>query len=124
MLRQFHSPVSKEGKYLTREWDVVEAMNRHFALVGTKLVEKITLKPVDDYLCYIIPESNVMSFKTINETHVRSTIKNLKNGKAAGPDKIPTTNITDVGDLITKPQTMIFNSSLTKRIFADIWKIS
>ena len=81
----------------------MEAMNRHFALVGTKLVEKITLKPDDDYLCYIIPESNVMSFKTINETRVRSTIKNLKNGKAAGPDKIPTTNIKDVGGLITKP---------------------
>ena len=83
-----------EGKYLTRERDVVEAMNRHFALVGRKLAEKITSKPDDDCLCYITPESNVMT---------------IKNGKAADPDKIPMIIIKDVGDLIRKPLTMIFN---------------
>ena len=40
---------------LTRERDVVEAMNRHFALVGLKLAE-ITSKPDDDCLCYITPK--------------------------------------------------------------------
>ena len=63
------SSLELEGKYLTREWDVVEAMNRHFALVGSKLAEKITSKPDDDCLCSITPESNVMTFKTINGTH-------------------------------------------------------
>ena len=72
----------------------------------------------------ITPESNVMTFKTIIETHMHSAIKNLKNGKAACPDKIPITIIKDVGDLITKPLTMIFNSSLTNRVFPDIWPIS
>ena len=53
-----------------------------------------------------------------------TAIKNLKNGKAAGPDKIPTTVIKDVGDVITKLLTMIFNSSLTNGVFPDTWKIS
>ena len=65
-----------------------------------------------------------MTFKTINETYMHNAIKNLKNGKAAGPDKIPTTIIKDVGDIITKPLTMIFNSSLTNGVFPDIWKIA
>ena len=119
-----HSSLEVEGKYLTRERDVVEAMNRHFALVGPKLAEKITSKPDDDCLCYITPKSNVMTFKTINETYMHNAIKNLKNGKAAGPDKIPITIIKDVGDIITKPLTMIFNSSLTNGVFPDIWKIA
>ena len=85
------SSLEVEGKYLTRERDVVEVMNRHFALVGPKLAEKTTSKPGNDCLCYITPESNVMTFKTINETHMHNSIKNLKNGKAAGPDKIPRT---------------------------------
>ena len=82
-------------------------MNRYFALVGPKPAEKITSKPDDDCLCYITPESNVMTFKTINETYMHNAIKNLKNGKAVGPDKITTTIIKDVGDIITKPLTMV-----------------
>ena len=104
-----HSSLEVEGKYLTCEWDVVEAMNRHFALVGPKLAEKITWKPDDDCLSYITPESNEMTFKTINETHMHNAIKNLENGKTTGPDKIPTTIIKDVRDVLTKPLTMIFN---------------
>ena len=117
------SSLKVEGKYLTRERDVVEVMNRHFALGGPKLADKITSKPDDDCLYYITPESNAMTFNTINETYIYNAIKNLKNGKAAGPDKIPTTIIKDVGDIITKPLTMIFNSSLMNGVFPDIWKI-
>ena len=102
----------------------MEAMNRHFALVGPKLAEKITSKPDDGCLCYIAPESNVMAFKTINETYISNTIRKLKNGKAAVPDKIPATVIKDVGDLVTKPVKMNFNSSLTNGVFPDIWKIA
>jgi len=49
-----------------------------------------------------------MTLKTINDTYMHNAVKNLKNGKAAGPDKIPTTIIKDVWDLITKPLKMIF----------------
>jgi len=81
-------------------------MTGHFSLVGPKPAE-ITVKPDDDSLCYITPESNVMAIKTINETFMHNAIKNLKNGTAASLDKIPTTIIKDVGDIITKPLTMI-----------------
>ena len=57
----------------------MEAMNRHFALVGPKLAEKITLKPDDDCPCCITPESNVVTFKTINETRMHNVNKKLKN---------------------------------------------
>ena len=55
---------------------------------------------------------------------MHNAIKNLRNGKAAGPDKVPTTIIKGVRDVITKPLTMIFNSSLTNGAFPDIWKIA
>ena len=119
----FHSSLEVEGKYLTHEQYVVEAMNCHFAFVGPKLAEKITSKPDNDCLCCITPKSNVIAFKTINETYMQSTIRKLKNGKAAGRDKISTTTIKDVGDLITIPLTTIFNSSLTNGVFPNIWEI-
>ena len=114
------SNLEVEGKYLTRELDVVEAMNRHFALVGPKLAEKVTSKPDDDCLCYITSESNVMALKTISETDMYNASRKLKNGKAAVPDKIPATIIKDARDLITKPLEMIFKSSLTNGVFPDI----
>ena len=55
---------------------------------------------------------------------MHNAIKSLKNGKAASPEKIPKTIIKDVGDFITEPLTMIFNSSLTNGAFLDIWKIA
>ena len=99
-------------------------MNHYFALVGPKLAEKISSKPDDDCLCYITTKSNVMAFKTIDETYTDNVIRKLKNGKASGPDKVLTTIIKDVGDLIAKPLTMIFNSSLMNGVFPDIWKIA
>ena len=87
------SSLEVEGKYLTRERDVMEAMNHHFASVGPKLAEKISAKPGDNCLRYITPESNVMEFKTIDDTYMGNAIRKLKNGKASGPDRVPTTII-------------------------------
>ena len=38
------SSLERDGKYLTRERDVLEAMNHHFVTVGPKLAEKIICK--------------------------------------------------------------------------------
>ena len=55
---------------------------------------------------------------------MHSAVRKLKNGKASGPDKIPATIIKDVGDLITKPLTMIFSLSLRNGVSPDTWKIA
>ena len=111
-----------DGKCLTRERDVLEAINHHFVSVGPKLAEKIASKQGDDCLRYINSESNEKVFKYVEETYMANAIRKLKNGKAAGPDKVSTTIIKDVGDLVSKPLSMIFNSSLMGGVCPDIWK--
>jgi hypothetical protein len=37
---------------------------------------------------------------------------------------VPTTIVKDVGDLVSKPLSMIFNSSLANGMFPDIWKLA
>ena len=54
---------------------------------------------------------------------MNNAIRKLKNGKSAGPDKVPTTIIKDVGDLTSKRLTKIFNSSLMTGVFPDISKL-
>ena len=51
-------------------------------------------------------------------------IQNLKQGKSAGPDNIPTVILKDAADCICKPLTMIFNSSFRLGTFPDRWKIA
>ena len=58
------------------------------------MAKKIVSKPDDDCLQNIKPEENEMEFIPVDQA-----IKQLKNGKAAGPDKVPTTIIKDLGDL-------------------------
>ena len=42
----------------------------------------------------------------------------------AGPDKVPTAIVKEVGDLASKPLSMIFNSSLEKGVFPDFWRLT
>ena len=44
------SSVEIEGKYLTRERDIQEALNQHFVSVAPNPAKKITAKPGDDCL--------------------------------------------------------------------------
>ena len=118
------SSVEVDGKCLTRERDVLETLNRHFVSVGTNLAKKIVSRPGDDCLQNIKTEQKVMKFKIIDSSFILNAIKQLKNGKAAGPVRVPTKIVKDVGDLVSKPLSMVFNSSLEKGIFPDIWKLA
>ena len=55
---------------------------------------------------------------------IMNAIKQLKSGKTAGPDKVPTKIVKDVDDLMSKPLSTIFNPSLENGIFPDIWKLA
>ena len=65
-----------------------------------------------------------MKFNLVSDIFILNSIKQLKYGKAPGPDKIPTMLIKDAGEVICKPLAMIFNSSLRHGIFPDIWKLA
>ena len=63
-----------------------------------------------------------MKFSPVNDMFILKSIKQLKSGKAPGPDK--TNLIKDAGEGICKPLEMIFNSSFRHGIFPDIWKLA
>ena len=66
------SSVEIEGKYLTHERDILEALNQHFISVGPNLVKKITAKPGDDCLQTITLEQKETKFKTVSSMHIVS----------------------------------------------------
>ena len=118
------STLDVKGRTITKEKDIAEALNHHFTTIGSKLASKLESRSDDDSLKHINAQQTKMMFVPVDETYVLNAIKQLKNGKAPGPDKISTKLIKDAADFIWKPLTMVFNSSLKYGVFPDIWKLA
>ena len=100
-------------------------MNQHFVSVGPKLAERIKTTPNDNPLKHIKPnDSATLILKPVTNSQVLKGLKQLTNGKACGPDKIPTTLVKDAANFISYPLTLIYNSSIKNGIFPDLWKIA
>ena len=69
---------------MTKEYDVLEALNRQFVSIGPDLSKQIKSISDDDCLKYIIPENSEMLFVTVDETYNLNTINRLEKGKASG----------------------------------------
>ena len=114
------------SKTVSDSKQIANALNSHFVNVGPRLASRSEVKSGDDPLCHFHnrTEETVFQFKHVNESTVLEYFQNLKQGKSAGPDKIPTTILKDAADFICKPLTMIFNSSSRLGTFPDRWKIA
>ena len=80
------------SKTVSDSKQIANVLNGHFVNVGPRLAHRIEVKPGDDPLCHLNnpTEETVFQFKQVNERTVLKYIQNLKQGKSAGPDKIPT----------------------------------
>ena len=101
------SSLDIEGRTLTKENDIAEALNQHLVTVGPKLAEKLESKNGDDPLVNIDAQTKKFKFNFIENTYLLYAISRLKNGKAPGPDKISTRLVKDSGDFVCKLLKMI-----------------
>ena len=69
------SSLEAEGKTITKEKDIAEALNNHFTNIKPKLAIKLESRPDDDCLKQINVQQNVMMFAPIDETYVLNAIK-------------------------------------------------
>ena len=89
------------SKIVSDSKQIANVRNGHFVNVGPRLARRIEVKPGDDPLCHLNnpTEETVFQFKHVNERKVLKYIQNLKQGKSADPDKIPTAILKDAADL-------------------------
>ena len=115
-----------EGIELKSSSQISEAFNKHFTTVGPKLAAKIENQPTDDPLQYIGNKASGTKFELqpVSVGYVESAIKALNNSKAPGADRIPVKILKDAINVVSKPLTLIYNASLEKGIFPQIWKLA
>ena len=118
------SAIESDGKTLTKEYDILEALNRHFVSVGPDLAKQIRSNSDDHCLKHIIPENRKMLFQTVDEEYVLNAINRLEKGNASGPDMVTITLVKDAAISIAYPLMMIYNASLMNGIFPDVWKLA
>ena len=90
------------------------------------MARKIERKQNDNPLQFLkrANPQECFKFSMVDQETMLKAIKQLKNGKAADPDKIPTILVKDAAEFISQPLMMIFNASLTLGVFPDIWKLA
>ena len=82
-------------------------------------------EPNDDPLAQISGiNSKILNFKTVDIQYILRALKELKNGKANGPDRIPVGLVKDASAFIALPLTLVYNASLVTGVFPDIWKVA
>ena len=75
-----------------------------------------------------LPEAPVYEFNNpltdieVDIAEVQKLLKNLKNGKAAGPDDIPTILLSETAEALALPVSIIFRKSLDEGQLPNIWK--
>ena len=109
---------------LTKECDMLEALNHHFVSVALNLEKQIDIKPEDDCLKHVTPVRDKMKFKAIDEGYVLNAISLLEKGKASGPDKVSVTLVQDAAKSISYPLASIYNSSINNGVFPEVWKVA
>ena len=113
-----------QGKMLTRERDIAQALNHHFVIVGLKLSTKTESLPDDDPVSYFKIRTNHLIFTPFSVTTVLNAIKNLKNGTSPGPDGVSTVLIKDAANIICSSLATIYNSSVESGTFPAFWKLA
>ena len=113
------------GCKITEDKQMAEALNQHFVTVGPRLAEELKSKSTDDPLRYIsCSHPGVMNFRFLTSKEINNSIKQLKLGKASGPDHIPVGLVKDASEYISNPLSLIYNASMSKGSFPDTWKIA
>ena len=113
-----------EGKRLSRERDLVQALNHHFVSVGQTLACQIEQNSNDDPLKHISQEESSINFTPVDCNYVRKAIQQLKHGKAPGPEKNPY-NVDKICHRSYKSTVNYdFQLVLKEGVFPDILKVA
>ena len=112
------------GKNITDDHQIAEAMNNFFCTVGKDLAEKLR-KPKTSFSDYLKkPQIKRFTFAPFSETLVTEIVERLNKHKSPGPDGISNRILSLSIEQIKKPLTHLVNLSMSKGVFPEKLKLA
>jgi exonuclease III len=119
--------LSEEGKEIKNDKEIANIFNKYFIEKISNLRDRISankedpLKKLKEKYKQHKPH---FSLKTVTENQVRKIIKESKNKKSHGIDKITMSTIKGALNVLITPITHIVNTSITQGQFPEQWKMA
>ena len=110
------SPKFHNGSYISDSSDKAKLLNDLF-VSQTSLDDSTATLPNTD-----LPANNTLHNVIIIVEEVRSVLQTLTLEKSSGPDNINNRILKEIVNPISKPLSDLFNYSLSRGIFPDVWK--
>ena len=103
---------------------IAKTLCLHFAEVGMTYAKKTPLskKGIDDYLSEIKPNERSLYLSPTNPSEILIIISNLANKHSSGWDGISNCLLKELGQVLCKPLSVLFNRSIALGIFPSIFK--
>ena len=119
------SLVDDSGR-ITNPKQIANKFGSYFSTVGSTFAKKITTadKNIDDYLKMIRRNQESLYFTPTTPNEVERLIRKLPNKRSHGHDNIDNILLKQIASSISDILCAIFNTSLTKGLFPDIFKIA
>ena len=113
-----------KGSSITDPSQIANVFNDYFSSIGESLQSKIHSSHL--HFTKYLKNPNIHSFflSPTDSTEVSNLILSLKNGKAAGPNSIPTLVLKHLINEVSVVLANLFNLSFSTGVFPDILKIS
>lgn len=116
--RETVGPIDDGNTVLSADIDVANVLNNYFSSVFTHESGQLP-EPVD---LFTGDRDDILSDVAFNEQDVLSLLKNLKPGKAPGPDKFYPKILKELANEIAHPIFLIFQQSLQQGAVPVEWK--
>ena len=111
------------GEKVLGDDKIANEFNLFLLSIGTRLAQNNNPSDVDP-LSFITPTSHNFQFQNISQDKIKNEIRQTKNTKSSGYDKISVKLLQAAGSAIVESPTYIFNQSFETKIFPDDWKIA
>ena len=118
------SQLQIDGKECTNPQTISNKFCSYFSNVGKTFADRIPSPQhsIAEYLNKIRRNEQSLFLSPTTETEVQKLINKLPNKKSSGHDDIDNVLLKEISPVITAPLTQLFNESLSKGKFPDIFK--
>ena len=116
--------ILEKGSSLIDPTQIANAFNCYFSSIGETLQSKIHSSYLHFTKYLKNPNINSLFISPTDSTEIFNLISSLRNGKAAGPNSIPTSVLKHLNKEISIILSNLFNLSISSGFFPDILKTS